>query len=262
MVQWIKNTQHNNNHTVPQNLDYLLRGEIQLFYFIQFLEYQISSYLRPHGLPARVKSDRYWKNHGVPSRELVVNICKTKKQHCSSACVCTWLPASISPPLLLSTCQRNEIPTGIETCCQGSVPAVAMYLQLQTIVNVSQKFHSKHVHWPFGDNGNQPLSSIRRNWSLSKQIVGRGWLVWISDSLVNIAFLDLVICPNCTLQFYSRWKRTHLSAQRFALSTRLIWTKREKFKKRGLSSRYIRALAPKNQYFAGPVQKKKCYART
>jgi len=66
------------------------------FHFIQCLEYQISSLLRPHGLPARVKTDRHWKNHGVPSRELVRNICKTKKTwkkpHWSWGSVSTWQP--------------------------------------------------------------------------------------------------------------------------------------------------------------------------
>jgi len=40
------------------------------------------------------------------------------------------LSASISS-LRLFTCQRNEILAGIEACCQGSVPVIAMHLRLQ-----------------------------------------------------------------------------------------------------------------------------------
>jgi len=52
MDQKTQNTKKIN--TVPRNLGYLLKGDVQFFYFIQCLEYQISSLLRPHGLPARI----------------------------------------------------------------------------------------------------------------------------------------------------------------------------------------------------------------
>jgi len=52
------------------------------------------------------------------------------------------LSASISPPLRLFTSRRNQILLGLKPAV-GAVPAVAMYLRLQTIVNVSQKSHSE-----------------------------------------------------------------------------------------------------------------------
>ena len=66
------------------------------------------------------------------------------------------------------------------------------------------------------------------------------WLVWISDLLDNIAFLDLVICLNFYTAFSIRTdlKSSTLEGQRFALSNGLIWTQREKFKKPGLSGRF------------------------
>ena len=137
-----------------------------------------------------------------------------------------WLPSSHDHHFCSPVGETNFF-LGLMKPVVGAVPVVAMYLWLQTIVNVSQKSHSKHIHRPFGDNCNQPLLTIRRHWSLPKQIAGWGWLVWISDTLLNIVFLDFVICPNWHCNFIpdGGMKRTHLSAQRFALTTRLIWTK-------------------------------------
>jgi len=47
------------------------------------------------------------------------------------------LSASISPPSRLFTCRRNEFLAGLKPAV-GAVPAVAMYLRVQTIVNVRQ----------------------------------------------------------------------------------------------------------------------------
>jgi len=45
----------------------------------------------------------------------------------------------------------------------GAVPVVAMYLRLQTIVNVTQKSHSEHIHLLLaGLPGEVPLSTIEK----------------------------------------------------------------------------------------------------
>ena len=122
------------------------------------------------------------------------------------------ISASISPPLRLFTCRRNEILAGIETCCRVSVPAVPMYLRLQTIVNVSQKSHSEHIYRPFARWGfcrwQRWRRRCRRLWSkliFAKKIAGQARLVWISDLLVNNPLLDIVFGLNLTLQFDSGW---------------------------------------------------------
>jgi len=60
------------------------------------------------------------------------------------------LSASISPPLHLFTVGETNFLLGLKPAV-WAVPAVAMYLRLQTIVNVSPKFHSKkHIHLMLG----------------------------------------------------------------------------------------------------------------
>ena len=125
---------------------------------------------------------------------------------------------------------------------------IAMYLRLQTIVNVSQKSHSEHP--PFARWASLPLSTIEID--LSKKIAGRAWLVWISDFLVNIAFLDLVFYLYFHTTFPFRmgfWKAIHLRAPRFALSTRLIWNQRENFKKPDL----LKPVSPLNRVKSGKI---------
>ena len=102
------------------------------------------------------------------------------------------LSASISPPLRLFTCRRNQFLAGIEACCRGSacgcnVPAVANNSERQS--EVPQRTHPPFARW-----ASLPLSTIKID--LSKKNCGSSVIsLNLSESLVNTAILDLGIGP-------------------------------------------------------------------
>jgi len=87
------------------------------------------------------------------------------------------LSASISPPLSLFTCRRNQFLAGIEACCRGSacscnVPAVANNSERQS--EVPQQTHPPFARW-----ASLPLSTIEID--LSKKNCGSSVIVRVQE---------------------------------------------------------------------------------